>query len=57
MVFIVVVVMFGIVVFVEMDFDMKFVGVLEFLEDGMLFVGDNYNGVIYVFEILGEVGE
>ena len=31
--------------------DIKFAGALEFTEDGTLFVGDNYNGAIYAFEM------
>ncbi len=33
--------------------DMKFAGALEFSDDGTLFVGDNYNGAIYAFDITG----
>ncbi|MFT7461013.1 MAG: hypothetical protein ACI909_003705 [Planctomycetota bacterium] len=35
----------------ETDLDIKFAGALEFAEDGTLFVGDNYNGAIYAFEM------
>jgi hypothetical protein len=31
--------------------DMKFAGALEFADDGTLFVGDNYNGAVYAFEM------
>lgn len=31
--------------------DMKFAGALEFSETGTLFVGDNYQGAIYAFEL------
>ena len=34
--------------------DIKFAGALEFTEDGTLFVGDNYNGAIYAFELPAE---
>lgn len=33
--------------------DMKFAGALEFSDSGTLFVGDNYNGAIYAFDITG----
>jgi len=33
--------------------DMKFAGALEFSESGTLFVGDNYNGAIYAFDMTG----
>lgn len=33
------------------NLDIKFAGVLEFSDDGTLFVGDNYNGSIYAFEM------
>ena len=33
------------------DLDIKFAGALEFANDGTLFVGDNYNGAIYAFEM------
>ena len=35
--------------------DLKFAGALEFTEDGTLFVGDNYNGAIYAFDITYDV--
>ncbi|MFK7997932.1 MAG: hypothetical protein AB8B87_27665 [Granulosicoccus sp.] len=35
----------------DTDLDIKFAGALEFAEDGTLFVGDNYNGAIYAFEM------
>ncbi|NNL17828.1 MAG: hypothetical protein HKP37_03710, partial [Boseongicola sp.] len=35
----------------ETDLDIKFAGALEFTEEGTLFVGDNYNGAIYAFEM------
>ncbi|MGR3513201.1 MAG: hypothetical protein ACU0GG_10575 [Paracoccaceae bacterium] len=31
--------------------DMKFAGALEFSDEGTLFVGDNYNGAIYAFDM------
>ena len=31
--------------------DMKFAGALEFSNSGTLFVGDNYNGAIYAFDM------
>lgn len=31
--------------------DIKFAGALEFADNGTLFVGDNYNGAIYAFEM------
>ncbi len=33
--------------------DLKFAGALEFSDAGTLFVGDNYNGAIYVFDMTG----
>ena len=33
--------------------DMKFAGALEFSDTGTLFVGDNYNGAIYAFDMTG----
>lgn len=33
--------------------DMKFAGALEFSDTGTLFVGDNYNGAIYAFDLTG----
>lgn len=35
----------------ETNLDIKFAGALEFTEEGTLFVGDNYNGAIYAFEM------
>ena len=40
----------------ETSLDIKFAGALEFAEDGTLFVGDNYNGAIYAFEVPAEGG-
>lgn len=37
--------------------DIKFAGALEFADDGTLFVGDNYNGAIYAFEVPGEASD
>ena len=37
--------------------DIKFAGALEFADDGTLFVGDNYNGAIYAFEMPGEASD
>lgn len=36
------------------DLDIRFAGALEFSDQGTLFVGDNYNGAIYAFEIPAE---
>lgn len=33
--------------------DIKFAGALEFSDTGTLFVGDNYNGAIYAFDMTG----
>lgn len=33
------------------QFDLKFAGALEFSDNGTLFVGDNYNGAIYAFDM------
>lgn len=33
--------------------DLKFAGALEFSDDGTLFVGDNYSGAIFAFEMTG----
>lgn len=33
--------------------DLKFAGALEFSDTGTLFVGDNYNGAIYAFDVTG----
>ena len=38
------------------ELDIRFAGALEFAEDGTLFVGDNYNGAIYAFEMPAESG-
>lgn len=38
----------------DTSLDIKFAGALEFAEDGTLFVGDNYNGAIYAFEMPAE---
>lgn len=35
----------------ESALDLKFAGVLEFSDAGTLFVGDNYNGAIYAFDM------
>lgn len=35
----------------EPSLDIKFAGALEFADNGTLFVGDNYNGAIYAFEV------
>lgn len=40
----------------ETNLDIKFAGALEFTDQGTLFVGDNYNGAIYAFEIPAERG-
>ncbi len=37
----------------EAALDMKFAGALEFSDTGTLFVGDNYNGAIYAFDLTG----
>lgn len=42
--------------FADTNLDIKFAGALEFAEDGTLFVGDNYNGAIYAFEMPSEAG-
>ena len=41
--------------FADTSLDIKFAGALEFA-DGTLFVGDNYNGAIYAFEMPAEAG-
>lgn len=41
----------------ETSLDIKFAGALEFADDGTLFVGDNYNGAIYAFEVPGEASD
>jgi len=33
------------------ELDLKFAGSLEFSDTGTLFVGDNYNGAIYAFDM------
>ena len=38
----------------ESSLDIKFTGALEFAEDGTLFVGDNYSGAVYAFEVPAE---
>ena len=43
-------------VYADTNLDIKFAGALEFTEDGTLFVGDNYNGAIYAFEMPSEAG-
>jgi len=35
----------------DKQLDLKFAGALEFTDTGTLFVGDNYNGAIYSFEL------
>lgn len=40
----------------DTSLDIKFAGALEFADDGTLFVGDNYNGAIYAFEMPAEAG-
>jgi len=40
----------------DTSLDIKFAGALEFTEDGTLFVGDNYNGAIYAFEMPADAG-
>jgi len=35
------------------DLDLKFAGTMAFSETGTLFVGDNYNGAIYAFDMTG----
>ena len=40
----------------ETELDIKFAGALEFGEDGTLFVGDNYSGAIYAFEMPSTAG-
>lgn len=44
--------------FVQADeamLDLKFAGAMEFSDDGVLFVGDNYNGAIYAFDMTSGV--
>lgn len=40
----------------ETALDIKFAGALEFASDGTLFVGDNYNGAVYAFEMPADGG-
>lgn len=40
----------------EDSLDIKFAGALEFGDSGTLFVGDNYGGAIYAFEMPAEAG-
>ena len=40
----------------DTSLDIKFAGALEFADDGTLFVGDNFNGAIYAFEVPAEAG-
>ena len=42
--------------FADTSLDLKFAGALEFADDGTLFVGDNYNGAIYAFEMPSDGG-
>ncbi|MEM9319073.1 MAG: hypothetical protein AAGA70_08700 [Pseudomonadota bacterium] len=37
----------------DAELDLSFAGALEFSDDGTLFVGDNYNGAIYAFDMTG----
>ena len=37
----------------DTQLDLKFAGALEFSDTGTLFVGDNYNGAIYAFDMTG----
>ena len=39
---------------VKDELDLKFAGALEFSDEGTLFVGDNYNGAIYAFDMVTE---
>ncbi|MEL6241744.1 MAG: hypothetical protein AAFR19_10605 [Pseudomonadota bacterium] len=48
--------MIGTSALAETEMDIKFAGALEFADDGTLFVGDNYNGAIYAFEVPAEAG-
>ena len=36
------------------ELDLKFAGALEFSDEGTLFVGDNYNGAIYAFDMVAD---
>ncbi len=40
----------------ETGADIRFAGALEFADDGTLFVGDNYNGAIYAFDMPADPG-
>ena len=48
--------MIGTSALAETKMDIKFAGALEFAEDGTLFVGDNYGGAIYAFDVPAEAG-
>ena len=39
---------------VKDELDLKFAGALEFSDEGTLFVGDNYNGAIYAFDMVAD---
>ena len=39
--------------FAQDALDLKFAGTMEFADTGTLFVGDNYNGAIYAFDLTG----
>lgn len=39
----------------DAELDLKFAGALEFSDNGTLFVGDNYGGAIYAFDMTGGV--
>jgi hypothetical protein len=47
----------GTSVLADTSLDIKFAGALEFAEDGTLFVGDNYSGAIYAFEMPAEASD
>ncbi|MEM7539159.1 MAG: hypothetical protein AAF639_43775 [Chloroflexota bacterium] len=36
------------------ELDLKFAGALEFSDEGTLFVGDNFNGAIYAFDMVAD---
>jgi len=38
----------------EPSLDIRFAGALEFADDGTLFVGDNYSGAVFAFEVPAE---
>lgn len=38
----------------DAELDLRFAGALEFTEDGTLFVGDNYSGAIYAFDMTAD---